>query len=79
MSPTQRVDLARRANMEANLARPTGAPVLTSDSTIEQVAAWLQWNDPNGCHTAELAAAEGFDPYASADDVWEALDQMLAD
>lgn len=73
-----RAQLARKANTEARASRCKGAPLLTQDSTAEEVAGWLQWNDPNGCHTAALARAEGVDPY-DTDTAWEALDQMIAD
>lgn len=51
------------------------APRLTADSESETIARWLQWCDPNGCHTAELADAEGFEPY-DLETAWEALGRM---
>lgn len=68
--------LARKANEAASLSRRGGAPVLAADSGPETIARWLQWNDPNGCHTAELAAAEDIEPY-DEERAWEALAEML--
>lgn len=70
--------LAKLANDEARGSRRGSAPVLTAASDRESVIAWLQWNDPNGCHTDALARAEDFDPYTDAA-AWEALADMLAD
>jgi len=74
----RRKDLAALANTAAARSRRIGAPLLRPDSDADTIAEWLQWNDPNGAHTAELALAEDMDPY-DLDSAWEALEQMLAD
>lgn len=71
-------ELAARANAAAESSSVRGAPRLTADSNPETVARWLQWCDPNGSHTRELALAEDFDPY-DHDRAWDALADMLAD
>jgi hypothetical protein len=73
-----RAALALKANRESFASRRPGAPFLTATSPIGQVEAWLQWNDPNGAHTAEAAERQGADRY-QGDEAWEALEQMLAD
>jgi hypothetical protein len=62
----------------ARPSRPGSPPSITPDSGSETIAAWLQWNDPNGAHTAELADAEGFDPY-DLGTAWDVLATTLAD
>lgn len=59
---------------------PDGAerPPLSETSDAETVAAWLQWNDPNGCHTSALALAEGCDPY-DRETAWDALAEVLSE
>lgn len=66
------------ANAAAVASPVPGAPYLTAASSRQDVAAWLQWNDPNGCHTDALAVAEGLDPYTD-DTVWDALSEMFDD
>lgn len=53
-----------------------GAPRLTPNSGPEVIASWLQWCDPNGCHTAALATLEDCEPYDTAG-AWSALGAML--
>lgn len=72
-----KVDLVRRANEAGRSSRHGGAPTLTVASTAEAIARWLQWCDPNGCHTADLARAEDCDCYDD-ESAWDALSQMLA-
>jgi hypothetical protein len=73
MNPAQ---LAEKANAAARESRRGGAPKLSADSDVETLSAWLQWCDPNGCHTADLAAVEDFDPY-TVDAAWDAVDDMV--
>ena len=73
---TQRAILARAANQIGALSRRKGAPHLSETSTAEDVAAWLQWCDPNGAHTADSARAEDCDAYTD-DRAWEALAEMV--
>jgi hypothetical protein len=68
--------LAERANEAASLSRRAGAPRLTAESTRETLIAWLQWNDPNGSYTDELADIEGFDPM-DLPTAWDALREMV--
>jgi hypothetical protein len=70
-----RVRLVELAN-EAGRRAGRGAPGLAADSAAETIAQWLQTNDPNGVHTAELAARDGIDPY-TPDAAWRALAQVL--
>ncbi len=67
---------AAAANAVADGARYGGAPTLTEYSNVETLCGWLQWSDPNGCHTPELAAAEDFDPY-TLEEAWDAIKDML--
>lgn len=71
-----RAQLATEANALAEDMRGS-FPTLDADSGPETIAAWLQSCDPNGCHTAERAHAEGFDAY-DHDAAWDALSDMLA-
>jgi hypothetical protein len=73
-----RTETASRANEIGRLSRNGGAPVLTADSGPESIADWLQWCDPNGSHTAELAEKEGFDPY-DLETAWDVLARMIED
>lgn len=68
--------MAAQANKLAAQSRSPGAPRLTADSTREALIAWLQWNDPNGCHTDALAEVEGIDPYTT-ETAWDALREMI--
>lgn len=71
--------LALKANLLARTSRnASSAPPISGESTAEQIASWLQWNDPNGCHTAERAAVEGFDFYTD-ETAWEALQNVTDD
>ena len=76
MIAEQRAALALEAAAQADGSRHGGAPGLTADSTADDIAAWLQWCDPNGCHTRELAEGEGYDFY-TLDEAWDALNEML--
>ena len=72
-----KVALAEQANEIAKLSRyGGGAPFLAETSKREDVIRWLQWCDPNGCHTDELAKAEDCDPY-TAETAWDALAGMI--
>lgn len=71
-------ELAELANRAALESRRPGAPTLAEDSDTETVAAWLQWCDPNGSHTAELALADDLDPY-DCERAWDTLADMLCD
>ncbi len=76
---TARIAILTRANALARLSRyADSAPYLGLDVTRERILAWLQWNDPNGCHTDALARAEGMEPH-TLDSAWDALETMLAD
>ena len=76
--------LAEAANRETKLAgmatqistRYHGGPHLSDRSTVDEIADWLQWCDPNGCHTRALVAGEDFDFY-TLEEAWEALAEML--
>jgi len=70
-------ELAKRANALASMSRRGGAPSLTGRSSIDAVSRWLQWNDPNGAHTEELALKEDIEPY-DEEGAWEALLDMVA-
>lgn len=74
MPRAERAKLADRANEGREKCRYRDGlpPLLTADSAREDVAAWLQWNDPNGVHTDEAALGEDFDPY-SLQGAWEAV------
>ncbi len=78
MTEVSRALLCDRANEAARLSRRGGAPILSVASDPETIARWLQWNDPNGSHTAELAAADGCDPY-DASRAWAELASQLTD
>ncbi len=52
-------------------------PRLTAASSADDIATWIQTCDPNGCHTADLATAEGFVPYTT-EGAWLELAAMLA-
>jgi hypothetical protein len=73
-----RVKWAGIANNVARLSGRPGAPTLDPQSESETIASWLQWNDANGSHTAELAEAEGFEPY-DIGTAWDVLATMLMD
>lgn len=76
--PIDKARLCRIANEVGRTARYRGAPVLSPDSARETLIAWMQWNDPNGVHTDELAELEGFDPY-TLESAWEAFAAMIED
>jgi hypothetical protein len=71
-----RFALAHRANAAALASYRPGAPLLCEHSTLDVLCSWLQWCDPNGCHTSELAEVEGFDPY-TREQAWAAIAAML--
>lgn len=73
-----RVKWAAVANEVGRLSRLGGAPVLTAYSDANAIANWLQWNDPNGSHSAAWAERDGFDPY-DLGTAWDVLATMLAD
>lgn len=74
-----RAEIATAANAVAASSRyGSSAPRLTESSSVETLCQWLQWCDPNGCHTPELAAIENFDPY-TLDDAWDALAEVVKD
>jgi hypothetical protein len=66
------------ANEGARGSTRLGAPRLSEESPRGEIVRWLQWNDPNGCHSDARAIAEGFDPY-TLDTAWEALEEMVKD
>lgn len=35
---------------------------ILQNGTLEEVTAWLVWNDPNGCYTPEDCEAEDMEP-----------------
>lgn len=69
-------ELAKRANALAKWSRRGGAPTLSSKSSLDVVCRWLQWNDPNGAHTPELARLEDADPH-DEETAWETLLEMV--
>lgn len=71
-------DSAAVANLAGLQSRRRGAPVLSEESTREQIVQWLQWNDPNGIHLDELAQKEDVEPY-TLESAWAALIEMLRD
>lgn len=74
-----RHDLAAIANAIADDSTRGGAPVLSAESSREDLCEWLQWCDPNGSHTDRAVAAEqDMDPY-DLDGAWEALAAMTED
>jgi hypothetical protein len=70
--------VASLANRIGDTSRHAGAPRVYAESPRETVAAWLQWCDPNGCHTDSRALAEDLDPY-TLDTAWEALGAMVTE
>jgi len=70
--------LANEASQVSRGSHRPGGPILTADATVAEVEAWLQWNDPNGCHLPEQCEAEGFERYDD-DTAWEAAGQMIID
>ena len=54
MDKAERRKLAEKANLCGRECRYIGAPILSHDSSQDTLCAWLQWCDPNGCHTQEL-------------------------
>lgn len=76
LTPGAKEELARRANALARLSRNGGAPLLSGRSSLDVVCRWLQWNDPNGAHTPELARREDADPH-DEETAWEALLEMV--
>lgn len=69
--------LAEKANRVGRASRREAAPVLTADIGAETIAQWLQWCDPNGCHTAAQGLLDGFEPH-TVETAWEALAEMLS-
>jgi hypothetical protein len=57
-----RFAIAGMANALVEQSSRLGGPMLNEHSSRETLCRWLQWCDPNGCHTDELAAAEDFAP-----------------
>lgn len=45
--------IARVANEAVRLSRKRGGPRLSADSDVDELIAWLQWNDPNGNYHPE--------------------------
>ena len=76
MTAAWRAATAMLANDTAARSRSAGAPHLTAESPRETVIAWLQWCDPNGCHTDDLSLKEWDDVYTT-ETAWEALAAML--
>ena len=74
---TNRAAVVLAANEAGRLSRYGGAPVLSEDSARETLVLWLQWCDPNGSHTDELALRDRCDPY-TLDRAWTALAEMLS-
>lgn len=72
----KRLQLAAAANEIGAASRRAGAPILTELSDAPTIARWLQWCDPNGCHTEALATIEGCEPY-TVESAWEALESMI--
>lgn len=60
------------------LASEIGGPALSLHASREQLIAWLQWCDPNGIHTDELAASDDVDPY-TLESAWEAVRSIVDD
>jgi hypothetical protein len=71
-------EISRRANDLASRSRRIGAPILSPASARGDVIAWLQWNDPNGSHTDELASHDDIEPY-TLERAWQALAEMIED
>ena len=74
--PVTRSDVASAANDAAQQSRSPGAPVLTPESSRDALIAWLQWCDPNGSHTDDLAGLDDCEPY-DLGGAWEAVESML--
>lgn len=73
---SDRADTVKRANAIARESRYGGAPFLTVDSSVHVLCRWLEWCDPNGCHTADATAKEDLEPY-DLDSAWEAIEGTL--
>jgi hypothetical protein len=71
-----RDDLAKAANEAGRKSRRGGAPRLTAASTASAIAEWLQWNDPNGEHTAARRRRADVDPY-TVTEAWEQVAEMV--
>lgn len=71
--------VASKANAVSERSRyGRHAPPVRAHSSLETLCAWLQWCDPNGCHTAELAEIEDIDPY-TLETAWDAIIEMCED
>lgn len=77
MTNAEKTVIANEANKEAAQSRQRGAPVLSADSSTATLCRWLQWNDPNGSHTPELAKAEDLEPYTN-EEAWTVIREMLS-
>lgn len=73
MTREQLIDAANRAG---RASRIEGAPVLSVESSLETLCLWLQWCDPNGCHSLEACEAEDTHPH-TIESAWDALAEML--
>jgi hypothetical protein len=76
LQPLDKADRAEVAAKANEAAKGLGFGHLRADSSRETIINWMQRNDPNGCHTDDLAAKEDIDPY-TLDDAWAALAVML--
>lgn len=72
-----RAEVVRAANEIRRSSRDGGAPVLSEASDLVDLCAWLQWNDPNGSHTAALAQADDIEPHDLAS-AWGAIAEQVA-
>ena len=73
-----RAETVTLANQVARESRYGGAPFLTVDSSVHVLCRWLEWCDPNGCHTADACNVEDIEPY-DLNDAWEAIERMCSD
>lgn len=71
-----RAAVAELANEAGHACRARPPVVLSASSSRTDVVRWMQWNDPNGCHTDDRARAEDFDPYTE-ETAWDALAEMI--
>lgn len=72
----QRTAIVNR--VEATCAGAAGMPHIDSESTREDLIAWLCWCDGNGVWTDEDTVAEGGDPM-TLDEAWESVALMADD
>jgi hypothetical protein len=62
-----RAAIAHYANRIGLESRSRGAPILRANSSVDQLIAWLKWNDPNGDYDGTSGE---FEPL-TLDEAWD--------